>query len=354
MSQPTTFIGSERVAMLILALVPPALMLPLIIFILLKYTKYHRQLADGMPMFKTTIVFIVLTILFYINYCLRGINFCYGHFKHDGLYIITSTPLYGGHFLFFTVLLFQRLRQIFNDTQYKLAIYTKRIFYGLVVFGLTDAALFILMRFVDMEGDFGLIFYLIGTAAIIVTYLWISILYIIKLFKVMRDSTQSALPPVPSTQGSRHKFASKSNPFPPRLVLSSSVSRSRKQSIQANEHILASITKYCVLTTMSLVTNIVFWCTPFISQDNYFEFQFVYLLLWQLSISVNICAFALGFHFSKELYLKLCVRTDTLCRSCFQKMVDCVVEKHVKNETRNLELEIKADDIEKNRSLPPS
>eukprot|EP01084_Bolivina_argentea_P041614 76798_1 len=352
MAEDTHFIDGERVAMLILTIIPTITMVPLNIFILYIYTKYHKQMTDGLPKFKTTFTFIILTILFFILYCLRGINFCYGDFKYDGLYIMSATPFYGGHFLFFCILLFDRLRTIFNNTQYELSKCTKNTFWGLVIFGISDAVLFVIVRFIPIISQWGNIFYFIGTATIILTYLWISFLYIIKLFKVVRDSTRSAC--------NETSMRSEMSFTPSPIARSTSVSSAspRAGEIKANKQILSSMTKYTILTTISIVTNMSFWCIPFLERGSYFMHWFTYLLLWQLSISVNIIGFGLGFHFSHSLYTKLCVHADRICELCFENMVYCVIIGKVNSnkeqanvDEKNIEIQIQKEENKEHVSV---
>ena len=71
------FVGVERISILILTAIPPLIMIPFNLFILYMYAKFNKNMNEGMPLFKTTVVFIIFTIGFYICYTIRGINFCY-------------------------------------------------------------------------------------------------------------------------------------------------------------------------------------------------------------------------------------------------------------------------------------
>eukprot|EP01084_Bolivina_argentea_P253878 426624_1 len=315
------FTGSERVAMVFISTIPVIAMIPLSVFILYMYVKYNKKKKHGLPKFKTTVTFIVVTILFYVNYTFRGINLCYGDFKYDSLYILMSTPLYGGHFFFFVILLFCRLDQVFNDTKYGLNKKTKIFFYFLVLFGLLTAVSF--MLFVGTQISWWSYYsYIVGTTAVLMSYIWLSLLYVIKLFKTVRDFTQAS-------------------------------SQSGATSSNANRRILSSITKYTLLNTISVVTNILFWSVPFMNAqtDHHFIQKCLYLMCWQLSITVNILAFVLGFHFSSKLYWKLCGKVDSYCKICFENMVYCVIQRSKPTtDEKNIELEIQQ---QKNQNQEP-
>eukprot|EP01084_Bolivina_argentea_P005771 10896_1 len=327
-SDGDAFVGAERVGLIILGIIPPLIMIPLNIFILHIYSKYNKTKIGGLPMFKTTVVFIIITVMFYICYCLRAINFCYGDMEYERVILAVSVPLYGGHFLFFIVLLFQRLRKIFEDSQYELNKCTANVFYFLVAFGLVDAVLFILLRSIlDIDGIWWRLFHAIGLLAIFATYVWISILYIIKLFNVVQDTVKNSYQIEQSSSSA---------------ISASTISSTQNvSSRRTNERFLTPITKYTLLTTISLLINLIYTGITQRPKHNYYHYTPICLalLFWQLSISVNIIGFALGFHFSQSLYTKICARPDKSCKLCFQFMVYFTLQK---KENKEQKKEIKA------------
>eukprot|EP01084_Bolivina_argentea_P037274 68931_1 len=290
------------------------IMLPIMFSITYSYMKNKKELADKSAMFGTGVLYFLITILFYINYALRLLNYLtYGKHSLDNILINTTALLYGGHFTLLIILLFGRIYYVFNDTQYKLAPITLIIFFFLLIFGFIDVAFFgyaVLFNNSKIKN----ISYIAGTFAIDFTIIWIAILYVYKLFQVIKTTSKYSI-------RRRHSISSVTS-------FSKTRSFSRKSNIESsaaknpNDALLVTITKYTVLSTISILISMFFWMIPYIGLTvNWFVYVMLYNAFMWLDITSNVMAFTMGYKFYNNFYIKLCQCPDNICKLCFECLV---------------------------------
>ena len=100
----------------------------------------------------------------------------------------------GLHFSLLIVMLFGRIYLVFDNTQYQVSRASICIFTGLCLFSLADIAAFVFVVLYTNDDSHLLIFalYTIGIITIVLITIWITSLYIFKLFKVIKHDTSTA------------------------------------------------------------------------------------------------------------------------------------------------------------------
>lgn len=140
--------------------------------------------------------------------------------------------------------------------------------------------------------------YYIGTLLIVLTTIWIIILYIYKLFQVMRYSQKVDPERANKTKVTEH-------------------TRPRRTS---QHRLLPTISKYTVLAIFSILSSILFWIVAILRHGG-FEGLFLYHLCLFIDVTVNLICFVLGYAYTNSIYHKYCDCIDNGCRIFCSKMV---------------------------------
>eukprot|EP01084_Bolivina_argentea_P307974 532409_1 len=271
-------------AVLSLVALAAFIMIPITVFIMYHYCKNKAHLTSGTAMFRTGFCYFLFTLIFCINYCGRLLNECFGQYQYDYLFACSTAFLYGTHFVLLIYLLFCRLYYVFKPSAHKLSKSTICIFMILCSIEVIDVISFITIVYLTND-DHIMIFitYSIGVINIIVITVFITTLYIYKLFQVIKDN--------PTTH---------------------------------NEPLLNNITKYTVLALIWISTAICFWCIPYAAKRfNSHLYTILYHAFMLLDVSANDISFMFGYGFADKLYKRSCSYTHSKCKLCFI----CLVEK---------------------------
>eukprot|EP01084_Bolivina_argentea_P208192 355054_1 len=178
--------------LLILVGLAALIMIPLTIFIMYRYYKHKAQLTSKTAMFKLGLFYFFVTLLFCINYCGRLLNECFGRFEYDYIFVCSTAFFYGLHFILLIYLLYSRLYYVFHDTAYHLSHKTRHLFTILVSFTAIDMLSFICIVWITNDDHFMIfVCYLFGVISIIIITISITMLYIYKLFQVIRNNENS-------------------------------------------------------------------------------------------------------------------------------------------------------------------
>eukprot|EP01084_Bolivina_argentea_P266940 452944_1 len=253
--------------------------------------------------------------IFYVHYYFVSITV---HSYHVNLFqiltnmliffFLTSTFFYGSHLILLIALLFARIYFIFDETLYKLSETTIHIFIALFIFEICDVAIYILLVTCTIplkpyqSDQLLFITYLIGVANMFVIVLWISILYVYKLFTILSNTSDN------------------SNPI--------------------TEKLFTSVTKHTLLALIWISTLISFWCIP-ISFRQYLNYD-AYLLLHHgfmlLDVNTNAFTFVLGFQFAHKTYMRCCSCTHNKFKKLIKNLVQSEPEIPVKKKVQILQI----------------
>lgn len=276
-----------KIFLISLVFISALILIPMNLVIIYYYYKNKSNLSAKTANFKTGLCYFVITLLFYINFCFRLLNECYGDISYGYIFVCTTALFYGLHFMLLIYLLFCRIYYVFNNTQYKLSKLTLYTFVGLCIFCLSDVGAFTFVVFYTNDDSHILIFilYSIGVITIILITIWITLLYIYKLFRLIRNN--SSMTP-------------------------------------QNDKLIANVTKYTILAIIWISTGIIFWFAPFIALYgmDYLKYLILYHTFILLDVSANNIAFVLGYHFADKIYLKCCNKLDKIFRKCLEGLVN--------------------------------
>eukprot|EP01084_Bolivina_argentea_P193916 332665_1 len=265
-------------------------LIPATSIILYYYWKNKDKLNANPLMFKGGFCYFLFTPLFCINYCT---NLLYESLSNsnelDTIFLLTGTFFNGAQLIWLIALLFGRIYFIFNETAYKVSNTTMYIFISLCIFEIFDVTFYVLLQTGDISvnkhHEFAFLTYFIGVINMLVLVLWITILYVYKLFQIISNTGNSC--------GT------------------------------VSEKLLTIMTKHTVLALIWISTSICFWCIPFALKP--FLNSDIYLLLYHgfilLDVNANAFTFLLGFQFAHKMYLKCCSCTHNKCKKMFKHIL---------------------------------
>ena len=212
--------------------------------------------------------------------------------QYDDILHVASSVIYGIHFILLIYLLFGRVWYIFRDTEYRLSLKTVYCFVTFCVFQLCSAGSFMFIVWMTNQHDSSIfIAYLFGSISMLIITIWITLLYIYKLFQVISHNADSK-----------------------------------------NDVLLQSITKYTVLAIVWISTAICFWIIP-LMEDNLLNSSWYFVIyhgFMLLDVATNDIAFFLGFSFTDKLYMRLCSCLHGLIEKIFVFLVQYAQKRRTK------------------------
>eukprot|EP01084_Bolivina_argentea_P021415 39798_1 len=267
-------------------------LIPATSIILYYYCKNRNNINGQASMFKAGFCYFLSILLFCINYCINLSYECVSDtYNFDNIFLLTGTFFYGTHLILLIVLLFARVYFIFVETAYALSHTSIWIFISLCIFEIFTVAIYVLLTTTaSPHAGLTLISYFIGVVNMLIIVLWITILYVYKLFQIIANSANSC------------------NPI--------------------TEKLLTNVTKHTVLALIWISTSICFWCIPFVyatrpnlNFDTYLLLHHGFILL---DVNTNGFTFVLGFQFAHKIYMKCCSCTHNKFKKRFKKLVKSV------------------------------
>jgi len=281
----------ERVFNSILAGFGPLIGCPLLLYIGVKYLNFHRREDNKNDYPKTTFAFLSTTVVLYVTVSLEIVNFCYD-FRTSAAAVLKSTvdALYGAHVDLLIVLLFLRLYHAFETSAYKLSKCSIGCFITLFALGfvvdIIAGARAFGYFFVAKEkcSEVCAILHFIGAVLTVVATLSVILLYIWKLFFVVRA-----------------RYLSRND---------------RSFAHVQKEPLIRHCAKYAVLAVASVLTDVCFW-----SLGHYSSRSFLWFFLLYVSATANVLCYALGFGYADNSYRRMCGCVHVCCQAMCSKLV---------------------------------
>ena len=303
-------LGAEKATIVIMAILP-IIMIIATIFITHSFIKMNRSLdKKKSSMFKTTVLYFISTILLYISLTIKLIYECYGTYRsNDSLTTLTIGVFYGLHFLLLILLLFTRLKHVFETSTYALSKCSIYFFISLCVLGIIDGCIFFYF-IINRHGNMVKISYVLGTLLILIATIWVISIYIYKLFTVIRNSQRHRLPAFSRSVSSR---TSSSKP---------STSTKAKSAAESADTLLPTISKYTVTAMFCILSSVLFWIVAIaVPSDGGFPRLFSYHFCLFIDVTVNLVCFVLGYGYTNKVYYKYCGCIDKCCRILCGRLV---------------------------------
>ena len=161
--------------------------------------------------------------------------------------------------------------------------------------------------------------------------LWIELLYVFKLFRVVKNTASSERSMSSPSMGS---ISTTSN------TVTSKPNRSQSNPKSHAYPLLKTISRYTLLSTWSVVISLLFcidWALNFLHTR--FNQQFIWHLLLAIDILSNIICFTFGYKYSNQIYQTCCGFIDVRCRKCCSFLIYSAIDKPHQNENMMKEIQ---------------
>ena len=262
-----------------------------IIFIIYNMKKFMNIRKEGeVSLYKGTILYFIVTIILLLICSCVTLNKCFGNNLGDTILATSQLMLYQIHFTLYLLLLFFRLYHVFKASVYSLSKWTKYlyIFAIFLVYILTGFIyyFFLVHYWTGIWFMLGLVLY----AVFILDMVWIEILYVYKLFRVVKNTTN----------------------------------KGDKESV-----LLVSISRYTILSTLSVIVSLIWLIINAMQYDIFQPFPRIFAMAvgYIIDIVSNIMCFTLGYAYSNGIYGKLCGCVDKQCRRCCSVLISLSMDK---------------------------
>lgn len=276
----------DRIFNSILALFAPLIGCLLMLYIGFKFFKFHLSGESKNDYPKTTFAFLSITSMLYVTVSLEIVNFCYD-FRTSAAALLKSTVavLYCAHVVLLIVLLFLRLYHVFETSHYSLSKCSIGCFITFSALGFVLGGAYMYFFVTTEKGsEVRVILYFIGAVLIVVATLSVILLYIWKLFLVVR---------------AHYLYRDER-----------SIADLQKESL------IRHCAKYAVLAVASVLTEFCFWSVGRLSSRSFLWFFLLYV-----NATANVLCYALGFGNADNSYRRMCGCFHVCCQAMCSKLV---------------------------------
>ena len=95
-----------KIVLILLIAISLFMLIPINLVIIYQYCKNKSNLSAKAANFNAGLLYFIVTLLFYLNYCARLLNECYGVIDYGYIFVCTTAFFYGIRNPFFTSSLF--------------------------------------------------------------------------------------------------------------------------------------------------------------------------------------------------------------------------------------------------------
>eukprot|EP01084_Bolivina_argentea_P061797 112969_1 len=269
------------------------IMLLITIAFTIKFCRNEQETRTSLPkiLYRTSIAFIVASILLFMAYICKTISECYTPRVYYDQFAVLWSSLYLIQWIGLLSILFFRLQWVFNSTIYQLTKYTATIYIILFCF-LSVVVFFAITVYYFVDKFYYTLLSIVAFVMVLISLIAVTVLFIYKLYKVYKSD------------------------------------RTKQGNNDFLNDLLLVITKNTTLALTSIGFSVLIAIALSIALSNKLSDEYADALVdsfYLLDITSNFLCIMLSFSMNKSYYYVICGCIDRKCQSVIINRVNASI-----------------------------